>query len=358
MVAAPTGRSRGRGDRGIVRRVDLDLDRRLERLGGRGHRALVVGVIRGGEREWRGWSAAGEAPDDETLFEIGSITKTFTAVLLADMALAGEVALDDPLSDHFPAPRPAWRGREPTLLELATHRSGLPNTPKGLTRELAYSLGLSSRDPWATITQDAYARLVARESPPRLPGGRVRYSSMAVGPLGDALAARAGRPYEELLADRVLAPLGMTATAVTVPSRRGARLLGGHSRRRSAPADRGAQARPPAACARAPATCCGSSRRVSIHRPGRPAPRSPSRSSRTRGRASGWRSGCAGWSPAGPAIRRSSGTTAAPGASAASPASPPPAVGRPSSCRTPPAAWIGSASGWSEARAGGAERSG
>lgn len=208
------------------------LDRQLEEFGARGHRALVAGVIRGGERVCRGWSAVGDEPDHLSLFEIGSITKAFTGVLLADMTLRGEVALEDPLSRHLSDPRPAWRRREPTLLELATHRSALPNTPKGMSRrELAYSLGFGERDPWADVTEVGYEFLVTRESPRRAPGGRVRYSSMAVGLLGDALAAHAGKPYDELLSERVLEPLGMSATAVTVPPPWSASLLKGHSRR-------------------------------------------------------------------------------------------------------------------------------
>jgi len=98
-------------------------------------------------------------------------------------------------------------------------------------RELAYSLGFGGQDPWAELTEVEYERLVTRESPRRPPGGRVRYSSMAVGLLGDALEARAGKPYEELLDERVLEPLGMAATAVTVRPPWSGQLLSGHSRR-------------------------------------------------------------------------------------------------------------------------------
>jgi serine-type D-Ala-D-Ala carboxypeptidase/endopeptidase len=206
------------------------LDRRLAGLGAQGHRAVVAGAIRGADRVVRGWSALGPAPGGATLFEIGSITKAFTGVLLADMHLRGEVALDDPLSRHLPGP--AWRGRAPTLLELATHRGGLPNTPRPLgRRELLYATGLGDADPWAGVDAAGYARLVARECRSRTPGGRVRYSSMGVGLLGDALAHRAGVPYERLLRDRILLPLGMEATAVTVAPERRERLLGGHSPR-------------------------------------------------------------------------------------------------------------------------------
>jgi CubicO group peptidase (beta-lactamase class C family) len=209
-----------------------ELEHRLQALGARGHRAVVAGVTCGDERVCCGWSADGHRPDEHSLFEIGSITKAFTGVLLADMVSRGEVSLDDGLSRHLPGPRPAWRHREPTLLELATHRSALPNTPKGMSRrELAYSLGLGTRDPWAAVSRDGYQALVERESPRHAPGGRVRYSSMAVGLLGDALAARAGTPYDQLLAERVLEPLGMNATAVRVAPPWSKNLLAGHSRR-------------------------------------------------------------------------------------------------------------------------------
>jgi serine-type D-Ala-D-Ala carboxypeptidase/endopeptidase len=213
----------------------VSLEDDVARLGARGHRGVVAGVLAGGEREVRGWSAAGPAPDGASLFEIGSITKAFTGVLLADLHLRGEVTLGDRLSRHLPGPWPAWRSREPTLLELATHRSGLPNVPGPLrSGELRYLLGLGGRHPWAGVTAERYAALVAAERPSRAPGGRVRYSSMGVALLGEALAHRAGTTYEALLRERVLDPLGMPATAVHVRPEDAGRLRTGHSRRGAA----------------------------------------------------------------------------------------------------------------------------
>lgn len=190
-------------------------ERRLRHLGRRGHRAVVPGVLRGEKQAYGCWSPRAQPVDRTSLFEIGSITKAFTGVLLADMALSGDVALEDPLSRHLPDRRPAWRHREPTLLELATHRSGLPNTPGSMSRrELSYAMGLVTEDPWARVTPQEYERFVAQESPRRAPGGRMRYSSLAVGLLGDALAARAGTTYAELLTERVLEPLGLRSTRV------------------------------------------------------------------------------------------------------------------------------------------------
>jgi D-alanyl-D-alanine-carboxypeptidase/D-alanyl-D-alanine-endopeptidase len=213
-------------------RTDVELERRLGDIGRRGRRAVVAGLIRGEEQLYGCRFPRGRPADQRSLFEIGSVTKAFTGVLLADMVLAGEVGLDDPLSRHLASAQPAWRHREPTLLELATHRSGLPNAPGPMMRrEGAYVVGLRARDPWAGLTAAEYRHLVARESPRRAPGARFRYSSMAVGLLGDALAARAGTTYEELLTARVLQPLGMGATAVDVPPARREQVVPGHSRR-------------------------------------------------------------------------------------------------------------------------------
>jgi CubicO group peptidase (beta-lactamase class C family) len=212
--------------------MDADLQPRLMELGRRGHRATVAGVIAGDERACGCRFPLAQPVDERSLFEIGSITKAFTGVLLADMVLAGEVALEDPLSRHLPGRRPAWRYREPTLLELATHRTGLPNTPGPMhRRELAHALGFGAGDPWVDVTPDDYERLVACESPRRAPGGSFRYSSLAVGLLGDALAARAGTTYEELLVERVLRPLEMHTTAVRVAPALVDVLVDGHSRR-------------------------------------------------------------------------------------------------------------------------------
>jgi CubicO group peptidase (beta-lactamase class C family) len=188
----------------------------LERTGRRGHHLIAAGVVSNGDAAFASWAVKGPRPDDATVFEIGSITKAFTGTLLADMYLRGELHLADPLSMHLPDAGPVWRERQPTLLELATHRSGLPNTPRPLARrELLFALGVGDRDPWSDVTPGRYAELLRETSPRGTPGGRLRYSSIGFGLLGQALAASAGRPYEELLRERILAPLGMHATSLT-----------------------------------------------------------------------------------------------------------------------------------------------
>lgn len=79
-----------------------DVDRELAALGRRGYQSIVAGVIRDGRNSVSGWSTTGQVPDETAMFEIGSITKVFTGVLLAQMHLSGEVHLQDPLSRHLP----------------------------------------------------------------------------------------------------------------------------------------------------------------------------------------------------------------------------------------------------------------
>lgn len=139
----------------------------------------------------------------DTRFEIGSLSKTFTALLLADMVVRGEVGYDDPVDRYLP-PECAPRARI-TLVGLATHSSGLPGLPPGLWRSAART--------WFSNPYRAFGPRDVLAAVPRArlrPG--VRYSNFAVGLLGQVLARAADRPFEDLLADRVLRPLGLTDT--------------------------------------------------------------------------------------------------------------------------------------------------
>ncbi|MFJ9029655.1 serine hydrolase domain-containing protein [Streptomyces sp. NPDC102274] len=150
----------------------------------------------------------------DTRFEIGSLTKTFTALLLAEQVARGEAAYGDPLARFLPPealPRP--RGGPITLLHLATHTSGLPRLPPGL-------LGSAAADwfsnPYAHFSTADLLRALARTRPRARPGERVRYSNFGVGLLGHLLtrAASGGRQgYGDLLAARVLGPLGLSRTS-------------------------------------------------------------------------------------------------------------------------------------------------
>jgi serine-type D-Ala-D-Ala carboxypeptidase/endopeptidase len=206
--------------RELVERVGAVLAKRAGR-----HAGIVIGVHSHGET---GFWHRGRLPDGpRTIFEIGSITKTFTTLLLADMARAGRVALDDPVQRYLPddAHLPV-RGREITLEDLATHRSGLPRLPKGL---LWPALTRNRRDPYAELDETRLAAAVRATRPRRRPGRKIAYSNYGMGLLGYALARREGTSYEQLVQARVCEPLGLRDTWLETPPSERRRIAGGHT---------------------------------------------------------------------------------------------------------------------------------
>lgn len=192
------------------------LDRRIAQRPGE---AIVVGVI---DAHGRRIIARGPAKAD-TLFEIGSITKTFTGLLLADMAARGEVGLNDPAARYLP---PGWslpvRGRPITLLDLTTHRSGLPRVPLNMPFS-------DEANPYADYTPALMRAFLKAWVPDREPGARYEYSNLGVALLGQILAWRAGTDYETLVRTRITGPLHMADTTV--------RRAGGNMRRQATPHD-------------------------------------------------------------------------------------------------------------------------
>ncbi len=177
------------------------LDRRIAQRPGE---AIVVGVI---DAQGRRIIVRGPAKPD-TLFEIGSITKTFTGLLLADMAARGEVGLNDPAAKYLPE---GWtlpvRGRPITLLDLTTHRSGLPRIPSDLPLS-------DESNPYADYTPALMRDFLKSWVPEREPGARYEYSNLDVALLGQILARRAGTDYETLVRTRITGPLHMADTTI------------------------------------------------------------------------------------------------------------------------------------------------
>ena len=162
--------------------------------------------------------------DGESVFEIGSMTKVFTGILLADMVQRGEVELADPVADLLPphVRVPSRNGKVITLLDLTTHFSGLPFMPTNLAP--------SERGPFADYTVSHLYEFMSRYELPRDPGDTFEYSNVAIGLLGHALSRRAGTTYEALVSDRILRRLGMTYTSVTFTPWMEGHLVQGHNR--------------------------------------------------------------------------------------------------------------------------------
>ena len=128
---------------GFAPEMQTELDSRLEALGAKGHHELVAGAIRGEQHLFSAWSAADEPPADSSLFEIGSITKTLTGILLADMSLRGEVGLDDPLSG-------IWISRGRPDATVSRRCSSWPPTAAGCPTSPSSSAGASCSTPSAS----------------------------------------------------------------------------------------------------------------------------------------------------------------------------------------------------------------
>ncbi|MEV7923744.1 MULTISPECIES: serine hydrolase domain-containing protein [unclassified Kitasatospora] len=181
--------------------------------------AVTVAVARGDAEEVRCHGRLGHgrtaACSPDTVFELGSVSKTFTALLLAQMAARGDVSLDDTVERRLPdCWRPVTvRSPEPIrLLHLATHTSGLPRLPPGLA---ARAVPTWFTNPYVAFGDEQLRAGVARTTVRCRPGSRYRYSNYGVALLGRVLSETGGSPYGELLAERVLRPLGLGATTCT-----------------------------------------------------------------------------------------------------------------------------------------------
>jgi CubicO group peptidase (beta-lactamase class C family) len=188
---------------------------------------IVIGVIDGkGARVFaRGVCQKGQsaAVTGDTVFEIGSVTKVFTALLLQEMADSGEVKLDDPIGKYLPSTvkTPTRNGRQITLLDLATHTSGLPRLPDNLAPK-------DQNNPYADYTVERLYDFLSHYQSSRDMGEKYEYSNLGAGLLGHVLVLGAGANYETLVTRRICAPLQMNSTRIELTPELKARLAPGH----------------------------------------------------------------------------------------------------------------------------------
>ncbi|GAB3269309.1 hypothetical protein GCM10027347_39370 [Larkinella harenae] len=155
----------------------------------------------------------GQLPDANTLFEIGSISKTFTAALLADAVQSGRVKLNDPVNKYLPDSIPALQkdGIPVTLKTLSNHTSGLPRLPTNLL-----PTATDATNPYKHYDRKLLYTYLKTATVSRQPGTEYEYSNLAVGLLGTILETVYKKPYEELVKERIAKPLGMTHTVIMV----------------------------------------------------------------------------------------------------------------------------------------------
>ena len=160
----------------------------------------------------------------DTQFELGSITKTFTGLLLEDMIQSGQMNLDDAVAKYLPVSVtvPSRNGKEISLRHLATHTSGLPREPDNLDPQRAES-------PGANYTVEKLYHFLNGYKLTREPGAEFEYSSLGIGLLAQAIALKAGADYETFVVDRICRPLAMDSTRITLTPELKSRFAAGHS---------------------------------------------------------------------------------------------------------------------------------
>lgn len=207
---------------GVMRRDIAPMLARLDLAAADGQAGIALGVVEHGNPRVMTYGVAKSG----SLFEIGSVTKTFTALLLAQMAVEGKLDLYEPVRDLLPpgaVPKPP--NFEITLLDLATHHSGLPRMPDnaGLDGRRETYTNYRLPDLYEFIHRYGVAR-------PENPG--FLYSNVGFALLGEALSHRSGEPYAALLRREILDPLGLRDTTVVLSPTQADRLLKGHDARR------------------------------------------------------------------------------------------------------------------------------
>lgn len=179
-----------------------------------GRRIIAHGALKQGDPR---------ALDGNTVFEIGSITKAFTGLLLADMVQRSEVRLDDPVAQFLPPDvrLPERGGRQVTLIDLATHTSALPRLPDNMKPK-------DPGNPYADYTIEQMYAFLRSVQLKRDIGASYEYSNLGFGLLGHVLARRADSDYETLLKQRIIDPLRMSRTAIALSPDMTARRAAGY----------------------------------------------------------------------------------------------------------------------------------
>ncbi len=188
---------------------------------------IIVGIVSPAGRQTFGFGTTkrtgGQQPSGDTLYPLASITKTFTGALLADFVRRGRVRLNDPIIKYLP--RGVIATNSPlarvTLLDLATHTSGLPRMPDNAASR---GRGRGKRP----YSEAQLYEFLSHYRPVRPPGTAFEYSNVGIGLLGHILELAGGTPYETMVVRRICRPLGMNSTRVTPTSSMQERMAQGY----------------------------------------------------------------------------------------------------------------------------------
>ena len=211
---------------------DIELSKEIERVirerVDKGYSvSIVVGVLdKDGSKFYNyGKFAKGSIQDvnENTIYEIGSTTKVFTSLILADMVEEGEISLDDPIDKFLPkeVKVPTRDGKKITLQHLATHTSGLPLIPENFAPE-------DWSNPYADYTVEDTYDFLSNYTLDRDIGAQYEYSNFGAGLLGHTLALKSGITYEQVVVNRICNELGLKNTTISLTPQQQVLLAKGH----------------------------------------------------------------------------------------------------------------------------------
>lgn len=189
--------------------------------------AVSIGIVQGNKSRSRHYghlsNQSPERPTNQTVYEIGSMSKVFTGILLAHAVETGRVKLDQPIGSLMKELQETNKevGDSILLQHLATHTSGLPRLPSNMKP--------AQPDPYADYDRKLLTEFMCQVHPKRKPGVGSEYSNLGAGLLGDLLAAEAGTSYEELLVKNVAQPLAMSDTCLALSDDQRERLAPPHN---------------------------------------------------------------------------------------------------------------------------------
>lgn len=171
--------------------------------------------------------SGGVSPDSKTLYEIGSISKAFTGMLLSAMVHEGAVALDDPIAKYLPAsfPLQSTATRQITLRQLATHTSGLPRLPSNMKPA-------DPENPYADYTVENLYSYLTDASLTLETVGHYSYSNLGMGLLGHILSLAAGQSWENLVKTKISTPFRMPDTCIALSATQSSRFSPGYIQKR------------------------------------------------------------------------------------------------------------------------------
>ena len=199
-----------------------------QEVAGKRSKSIIVGIVDSNGRQIFAAGVKSDSdstlPDGNTIYEIGSITKVFTSLLLADMSLKHQVSLNDPISKVLPknVKTPVRNGKEISLLSLASHRSGMPRFP--------YNVDPKNPDqPYIDYTVNKLYEYVSNFEPPYDIDSKWRYSNVAYGVLGNILTLAAKKDFETLIKEEICGPLKMNNTVISLTAKQKSNLAIGHA---------------------------------------------------------------------------------------------------------------------------------